>query len=331
MKRSAHHPHLDELDSYRMVFSSASISVVLHIIMIAALLLVPDHATSSRDFSSSVISVSMVSLDPEPPPLVNAGPDATDTAAPEMTPEIPLVTAEDMDQIYTEAPEVTQPEAKPDAMSEKPAEPETPTPVPDQGEQVVIENAQKNTPEPQTPSSEEEPPPEKTIKAKLPNPQAYKPKMITAQAISPENLQTDSIKDAISQIRKKNVREATRPLQRYSERVAHNGVPGGTGSRGGVPGHISEIYRQQIKYHVEQNWAFPSHLANSQKKYKGTILLTILPSGHIKEVWFEQKSGLSNLDSSVYRAVMKSNPMPPLPKGYTRYTIGLRYDSSGLN
>ena len=55
------------------------------------------------------------------------------------------------------------------------------------------------------------------------------------------------------------------------------------------------------------------------------------PGSEVRGRWFKDRSGNSYLDDSAYRAVMKSNPLPPLPRGYNAYTVALVFTPSGLN
>jgi colicin import membrane protein len=58
----------------------------------------------------------------------------------------------------------------------------------------------------------------------------------------------------------------------------------------------------------------------------------IKPNGEISDIWFDQRSGNTYLDESAYRAIVKSNPLPPLPKGLFGgdYTVGIRFGPKGI-
>jgi colicin import membrane protein len=60
------------------------------------------------------------------------------------------------------------------------------------------------------------------------------------------------------------------------------------------------------------------------------ILIKILKSGQIRDIWFETRSGNRFLDESALKAVKKSNPLSPLPRGYNTYDVGLIFTPSGL-
>ncbi|MBT3310362.1 MAG: TonB C-terminal domain-containing protein [Desulfobacterales bacterium] len=84
-----------------------------------------------------------------------------------------------------------------------------------------------------------------------------------------------------------------------------------------------DIYKIEIKYHIRKNWILSEQLIKGQKDLKVAFGIRILPHGEIKDFWFDIKSGNSYFDDSAYRAVLKSNPLPSLPEGYSYYDIGL--------
>jgi colicin import membrane protein len=65
---------------------------------------------------------------------------------------------------------------------------------------------------------------------------------------------------------------------------------------------------------------------------EAVLAIKILRNGEIEDIWFDKKSGNVYLDDSAYKALVKSNPLPPLPNDYMRpyYKIGLRFGPKGL-
>lgn len=92
------------------------------------------------------------------------------------------------------------------------------------------------------------------------------------------------------------------------------------------------IYQAEIAYQIQKNWAFSEQIAGADENLEVLLGIKIMPSGEITEVWFDQKSGNRHLDESAHRAVMKSSPLPTLPKGLfdSHYTVGLRFGPKGL-
>jgi colicin import membrane protein len=116
------------------------------------------------------------------------------------------------------------------------------------------------------------------------------------------------------------------------------GVPGGfgsgTGTGGGTGGAagVIDIYKAEIYYRIQQNWAYSEQLGGSNSELMAVLVIKIMPGGEISDIWFERKSGNRFLDESAYRAVQKSNPLPQIPQEYNRpyYEVGLRFGAGGL-
>jgi len=93
-----------------------------------------------------------------------------------------------------------------------------------------------------------------------------------------------------------------------------------------------DIYKAEIPYHIQNNWAFSKQLAGGRTDLVAWLVIEIRPDGSIQNIWFEKRSGNRYFDEQAYKAVKKSDPLPPLPKGYARpfFNIGLRFTPSGL-
>jgi colicin import membrane protein len=112
-----------------------------------------------------------------------------------------------------------------------------------------------------------------------------------------------------------------------------SGVAGvsGVGAKGDRTAYGAiDLYNVELMYRIRQNWAFNERLANAEKGIQARVLIKILQNGQIRDVWFETRSGNRYLDESALKAVKKSNPLPPLPKGYVTYDVGLQFTPSGL-
>ncbi|MCK5205362.1 MAG: TonB C-terminal domain-containing protein, partial [Desulfobacterales bacterium] len=92
------------------------------------------------------------------------------------------------------------------------------------------------------------------------------------------------------------------------------------------------IYQAEIQYQIQKNWAFSRQLAGENTELEAVLAIKILRNGEIEDIWFDKKSGNAYLDDSAYKALVKSNPLPALPKDYMRpdYKIGLRFGPKGL-
>ncbi|MDF1591413.1 MAG: cell envelope integrity protein TolA [Desulfobacterales bacterium] len=213
------------------------------------------------------------------------------------------------------------------------------------------------------PLAEKAPPPPKA--APLEKPAAPKPKPAETVSLSPKkwsektSLKKETfkparvVKRAIKQIEEQA--EASRPSTveaaidrirgKIGEKETDNRLPdnrtmagtaeagvgvAGPGGGDGKPAPEILVYQQDIAYHIRNNWVYPEQLAGQRKDLEARLVISIMASGEIKDVRFEKRSGDSYLDDSAYKAVLKSNPLPALPKGYQFYNVMLGFTPAGL-
>jgi len=106
----------------------------------------------------------------------------------------------------------------------------------------------------------------------------------------------------------------------------------GVGDEGGRIAELIDIYRIEIAYQVERNWAFADQLAAGRDQLLTAVVFKVMPDGEIRDLIFTDRSGNANLDESVFRAVMKSNPVAPHPESIRRpyVEMGLRFTPEGV-
>ncbi|MFZ5573478.1 MAG: energy transducer TonB [Thermodesulfobacteriota bacterium] len=117
------------------------------------------------------------------------------------------------------------------------------------------------------------------------------------------------------------------------ERPGRFGLPGGTGGGGGNAAFGPlEIYKAEIIFYIQKNWAFSEQLAGDRKELEALLGVKIMPNGEIREFWFDKRSGNQYLDESAEKALLKSSPLPPLPSGFREpfLNVGLRFTPAGL-
>ena len=107
------------------------------------------------------------------------------------------------------------------------------------------------------------------------------------------------------------------------------GITGGQGNRSFDK---IDLYQLEIKFQIQKNWAFSEQLAGNHNNLESILVIKIMPNGEIKDVWFEKKSGNSHLDESARKAILKSDPLPPLPSEINGpyFTVGMIFTPSGL-
>ncbi|MBU2631361.1 MAG: TonB family protein [Proteobacteria bacterium] len=136
-----------------------------------------------------------------------------------------------------------------------------------------------------------------------------------------EDQSQDKIAQALSRLQKK-VKE-----QGNTKQGEAKGSYTGVGKKGYKP---IDLYNLVIGSAIEQNWVFNDILARMDQNLEVIILIKILRNGEIRDIIYETRSGNRYLDESAKKAVMKINPLPPLPAGMHSYDLGLIFTPKGL-
>lgn len=112
--------------------------------------------------------------------------------------------------------------------------------------------------------------------------------------------------------------------------VMRGGIAAGGASRKTL--ELLDIYNAEIWYRIQKNWAFSEEMVRGRTDLEATIIVKIMKGGDIRDIWFEKRSGNGYFDDSVFKAVKKSDPLPPLPEGYRGpfYEVGFRFNLSEL-
>lgn len=149
------------------------------------------------------------------------------------------------------------------------------------------------------------------------------------------------IKGAIAKIEKEVPKSRPRPVLQAVDKLkeeveSHLGVVLREGTAGGRASkktlELLDIYNVEIWHLIQKNWAFSEEMVRGRIDLEATIIVKIMRKGEIRDIWFEKRSGNSYFDDSVFKAVRKSDPLPPLPEGYPGpfYEVGFRFNLSEL-
>jgi colicin import membrane protein len=146
-----------------------------------------------------------------------------------------------------------------------------------------------------------------------------------------EESRPDEIKKAIARIEDRVKKTETTDHKKYQD-VKGSEIPGQSGAGSKKILELIDIYQIEIAYQIQKNWAFSEQLARGGKDLEALIAIKIMPNGEIKDIWFDKRSGNRYLDETVEKAIRKSNPLPPLPKGYLRpfFEAGFRFTPEGI-
>jgi len=146
-----------------------------------------------------------------------------------------------------------------------------------------------------------------------------------------EKSRPDQITQAIERL-KQQIKETEDVDHRKYKDLKGSEIPGGSGDGSKKVLELIDIYRVEIAYQVQKNWAFSDQLAGGRKDLEAWVAIKIIPNGEIKDIWFDKRSGNSYFDEAAEKAILKSNPLPPFPKGYLRsfYVVGFHFTPSGV-
>lgn len=285
-----------ENDPYTL-FVTFAISTICHLIFFVALIFVPLYIPA-RKFSPSVINVSLVSL-----PLQNAASMSSgQSAKPQKQvaePEKAVVTLPPQNAAAAPSEQIAKPEKQ--VAEQKKA------PVAELSTEAVSLTKKKNI--------------KKSLKK-----ETFSSAKVVESAIK-------RIEKQVGESRPSTVAEAIERLKnQVGQDTARPGLGISVGPEGGGGKQAPEllVYQQQIAYYIRENWVFAEQLAGKRTDLEVRLLIKILENGNIEEIWFEKRSGNNYLDESAYKAIKKSNPLPPLPKGIRFYKVLLGFTPSGL-
>ncbi len=148
-----------------------------------------------------------------------------------------------------------------------------------------------------------------------------------------ETLPPKPLEDTIKRLRDKVAKEGKPGAQgdtRSETEAAGKGLGFGRGGQKEV--ELIDLYRLEIAYAVQKNWAFAEQLGGGGKQLVASLVFKVMPDGKIVEIFFTDRSGNSYLDDSAYKAIVKTSPVKPYPPGLNRSYIemGLRFTPEGV-
>ena len=264
---------------------------------------------------------------PEPPKPAPVKPQPVKPEPVKPEPIKPIMIKPEPVRVEPVRPEPIKPKrVEPQPSKPEPAKSEPSSPLPAEPVPIKLAPEKKETPPPEPPSS----PKIKTSMKK----KTFKPDRVREQALAQIKKQVEGPRSnptaaAIDRLKEKDtLSEALAGLKRK----VSQGPPGRGGKGGQATADLIQIYRIQVAFEVQRNWAFSEQLAGLESNLITLILFKVLPDGTIKDVTFTDRSGNSYLDESAERAVWKSNPVSPHPPGISKSSImvGLRFTPQGV-
>jgi len=151
----------------------------------------------------------------------------------------------------------------------------------------------------------------------------------------------DKIKERVDERQRKEKLESLREKIAEGERagtgvgvgeggalvVGSSGLPFGQGMIANLPLNY-QLYYSAIEQKIKSNWnlALPRGVVEDMKGMEVVLSVKIKADGEIVDISYEQKSGNIYLDESAFRAIKKSNPLPP----FDEYNIREPFFETGI-
>ena len=291
----------------RILAIPCTVSVLGHVLLILAVFFMPRWAPE-RSRLPSVINVTMVSLDA----LAPGGAEFPTPAPPAPVPPAPAPPAP------VKAQSVPPPPVK--------APPVLPVPAPKMPEKAISVAPSK----PEKTPAQHPPEVKKSLKKETFQPETSVQKAIEKIEKKVETGRPSAVAQAIERL--KATTAGNEAIERLKRQEATGEVPGGGRGGGSLGLEPIDIYRLEIAYEVNRHWALSEALTAGRDDLMAEVAFKVLPNGQIEDIWFDRPSGNSYLDESARRAILKSNPLPPHPKGLGRpfVTVGLRFTPQGV-
>ena len=217
-----------------------------------------------------------------------------------------------------------------------PAEFKTQTEVVKKDQKATISSKTIPKPDHKSPESISLKPKKKKVKQSLKK-KTFKTDRVVKSAISRiekdvEESRPDQVNKAIARL-KDQVEKTGPPKLSKQQDTKGTGPPGGTATGSKKDLELMVIYQVEIAFRIQKNWSFNKQLAGGRTDLEAWAAIKVMPNGEIKDTWFDKRSGNSYFDEQAKKAILKSNPLPPLPKGYFRpyFEAGFHFTPSGIN
>ena len=180
-------------------------------------------------------------------------------------------------------------------------------------------------------------------KIKKPSKKVEKPEEDKLEKPKPEKPPVDQkslkgLQEALDDIRRKvaldNIQQrvAHREKTEKEKTVTSSQVPSekpstfATASPAQIESRLNEYY-SRIWAKIKQEWTLPENLLKEMVDLETIIVVIIERDGKIQRSWFEKRSGDTHYDQAAMRAILKSDPLPPIPRELNEVAleIGIRF------
>ena len=283
-------------DGQRQWFVSLTVSLGCHLVFLLLFVISPGFRFESPP-AQSVINVSMVSL---------KKPDTSSTDSPAVTNKTPKI----------EKPEaVKQPTVRPPAKKSAP--------------KVV-----QQPPKPKTSLKKKTFKSTQVVKQAI---QQLEEKVAAETEDKQPPAEPEALKSALERIRQEvGKTETNRPAEtgKTTDQASAKtgGKPGLFDKDGKKTAQLIDLYRLEVAFQIQKNWAFNEQLAGGDRSLVAAIVFKVMPDGEIRDIFFTDRSGNAYLDESAYKAIVKANPVDKHPDGLNQpyVVMAIRFTPQGI-
>lgn len=149
--------------------------------------------------------------------------------------------------------------------------------------------------------------------------------------------QPEPLKSALERLRQEvGKAEASRSAPSGESTERSTGKTGGKFGKfnedGKKTAELIDLYRIEIAYQIQKNWAFNEQMAGGDQSLVAAIVFKVMPDGEIRDIFFTDRSGNTYLDESAYKAIVKSNPVDSHPNGLAQpyVVMAIRFTPQGI-
>lgn len=115
------------------------------------------------------------------------------------------------------------------------------------------------------------------------------------------------------------------PTMSYTTMVTSAGQGGVAMGQGNSFGQRYAWYVASMRSRISANWLMATVSANIASAPRAYLTFEILRDGTVTNVQITQSSGIPEVDRSALRAILASNPLPPLPPDYSGQSVNVEF------
>ena len=119
--------------------------------------------------------------------------------------------------------------------------------------------------------------------------------------------------------------ETGAPTMSYTQMVTTAGTGGVSIGEGNSFGQRYAYYVASMRMRISANWLMATVSPNILTAPRAYLTFEILRDGTVNNVQITQSSGIPEVDRSALRAILASNPLPPLPPDYSGRSVDVQF------